>query len=146
LRLVDIHRTRVDYTLDLIPLAMVTRNPTTPLNFIDTFPRRTVEFETRYGIGAAPIGLRAGVQPIDRLFVFASGSLGVLFFEGAVPTAGASSLNFTFDFGGGVEILLTDRLSITGGYKLHHLSNGNLALENPGIDSNVYYFGINLAE
>jgi hypothetical protein len=145
-RLVDIHRVRVDYTLDLIPLAVLTRNPTTTLSVIEAFPRRSLQTETRYGIGAAPIGLRLGVQPTNRLFVFGSGSLGVLFFEGAVPTAGASSFNYTFDFGGGVEILFTERLSITGGYKLHHLSNGNLALENPGVDSNIYYFGVNLAD
>ena len=145
-RLVDVNRTRVDYTLDLIPLAVLTRNPTTTIGVLNAFPTRTLQLESRYAIGAAPIGLRVGIQPLDRLFVFASGSLGVLFFEAAVPTAGASSFNYTFDIGGGVEIVLTERLSITGGYRLHHLSNGNLALENPGVDSNIYYFGVNFAE
>ena len=145
-RVFDAHRARVDYTLDLIPVAVLTRNPTTTIGVLEAFPLRTLQLETRYASGAAPVGLRVGLQPVDRLFVFASGSLGVLFFEAAVPTAGASSFNYTFDFGGGVEIVLSERLSITGGYKLHHLSNGNLALENPGVDSNIYYVGVNFAE
>ncbi len=145
-RLFDVSRARVDYTLDVIPLAVLTRNPTATIGVLESFSTRTLQLESRYGIGTAPIGLRVGLQPVDRLFVFGSGSVGVLFFEAAVPTAGASSFNYTFDLGGGVEILLTERLSITGGYKLHHLSNGNLALENPGVDSNIYYFGVNVAE
>ena len=145
-RLVDISRVRIDYTLDFIPVAMLTRNPTVTPNALERLPARTLQLETRYAIGGAPIGLRMGVQPVERLFVFGSGSVGVLFFEGAVPTAGASSFNYTFDFGGGVEIVVTERLSLTGGYKLHHLSNGDLALENPGVDSNLYYVGLNLAE
>ncbi|MCK5558727.1 MAG: hypothetical protein KAJ01_10125, partial [Candidatus Hydrogenedentes bacterium] len=47
-RLVDVNRARVDYTLDLIPAAVLTRNPTASLSVIEAFPRRTMQLEARY--------------------------------------------------------------------------------------------------
>jgi hypothetical protein len=143
-RLLDYRLFRAEYTVDLIPFAMVTNNPT--YTFGGPFvgrppPKRTTEYETKYGVGAAPIGLRMGIPVFTSLFLFASGSAGFIAFEGAVPTFGASSFNYTFDFGGGLEGSVTDRWLIYGGYKLHHLSNAGSAYENPGIDSNMFYVG-----
>ncbi|MDH3216422.1 MAG: acyloxyacyl hydrolase [Candidatus Krumholzibacteria bacterium] len=143
-RLVDARLLRLDYTLDLIPLAMITNNPRYSIGattFNGMRQRRITDYETEYGIGAAPFGLRVGVPLLTRWFVFASGSAGFLAFEGRVPTYGASYFNFTFDFGGGVEASITNRWGIYAGYKLHHLSNGGRAYENPGIDSNIFYLG-----
>jgi len=141
-QMLDVSWFRMDYMVDLIPLAMVTGNPVTTISSSGFRPTQVAVFETRYGIGASPFGLRLGVQASDRVFLFASGSAGFLIFEDNVPTLRASFFNFTFDFGGGVEALVTERWGIMAGYKLHHLSNGDRAIENPGIDSNMAYLGL----
>lgn len=142
-RFIDQRFVRAEYTVDLIPLAMVNGNPIVVTDAGGRFrPSRTevIGYQTEYGVGAAPFGLKLGV-PVDRVFVFVSGSAGFLAFSGEVPVPGASFFNYTFDFGGGLEFALTEHWGIVGGYKLHHLSNGDQALMNPGIDSNEWYFG-----
>lgn len=134
-----------DYTVDLIPLAIVTNNPVSATKqeyFNGVVVSETTEYGTVYGFGVAPLGLRLRVPASRHLQVFANGSLGLLFFSGEVPTLESRRLNFTFDFGGGVDIPLHNRRIITVGYKFHHLSNGNTAFDNPGLDANLFYFGL----
>jgi len=131
---------RADYTLDVIPFAMVTGNPSSQISFSRTGVSRERVYATHFGAGAAPFGLRMGAA-FERVFVFASGSAGFLVFESPVPTQNAALLNFTFDFGVGIEAVVGERWSLLGGYKLTHLSNGDRGVENPGVDSNMIYFG-----
>lgn len=143
-RLLDRPYVRVDYALDLIPFAMVTGNPRYRFSgaSFNGFRERWISaYETKYGVGIAPIGLMVGVPVSRALCIFGSGSLGVLAFESEVPTPNASATNFTLAFGLGLEVLAGERWSMIFGYKLHHMSNGDRAYENPGIDSNVYYMG-----
>ena len=141
-RIVEVQYFRADYTLDIIPFAMLTGNPNRSLSFFRSQP--VSGSATLYGIGAAPLGLRLGI-PLSkkRVFLFASGSMGFLIFESPAPTIEASAFNYTFDLGGGVEIAVSPGFSLVGGYKLHHFSNADRALENPGVDSNMYYLGVN---
>jgi len=49
--------------------------------------------------------------------------------------------NFTFSWGGGVQIFTSESRSVTIGYRFHHISNANASAINPGIDSNFIYAG-----
>jgi hypothetical protein len=55
--------------------------------------------------------------------------------------SGAARSNFTFDFGGGVDIVRDSRRAITVGYKYEHISNGGRSRINPGVDVQLIYVG-----
>jgi opacity protein-like surface antigen len=98
---------------------------------------------TVFGAGANPLGFQVNfgekkVQP------FANSSIGFLYFNRQVPAPASSQFNFTFNFGGGIELFAASRRSFTVGYKYHHLSNADTGIINPGIDSNVIYVGFSL--
>ena len=90
---------------------------------------------------AAPIGLKLNFRRSHELQPFASGSGGFLYFSKQVPVSGASQFNFTFDFGGGVEIVRDGRRGISIGYKYQHISNGYTAPINPGVDVQMVHVG-----
>lgn len=74
---------------------------------------------------------------------FASGSGGFLYFSKDVPVPGAARFNFTFDFGGGVQIVGNSGRAITIGYK-YHISNGDRSRINPGVDVQMIYGGFSI--
>jgi len=59
-----------------------------------------------------------------------------------VPNALGRSLNFMFDLGAGVRVVLTPTLTLTAGYRYHHLSNGFRGQINPGVDANLFRLGV----
>jgi len=61
-----------------------------------------------------------------------------------VDTAGASALNFLFDFGGGIQFRVRDDRTISFGYKFLHISNADTSAVNPGVDNNVFYAAFSL--
>ena len=65
---------------------------------------------------------------------------GFLYFTEQVPVPESSQFNFTFSFGAGVQAFRGAR-ALTLGYKFHHISNAQTGHYNPGIDSNLFYFG-----
>ncbi len=137
----------LEYTLDFIPVAVVTKNPK-----VDLSSRRVFTGDGRghiatgvspvYGFGIAPVGFKFHLLQGRHARVFISGSGGFLAFEENVPHPDARKLNFTFDFGGGVQILANSHWGVSLGYKLHHLSNANTADVNPGLDASIFYIGI----
>jgi opacity protein-like surface antigen len=70
---------------------------------------------------------------------FLKSSTGFMYLDNPFPDDRGIKLNFVFEVGTGVEILLTDFSSLTLGYKYHHMSNGEIGQVNPGVDSNIIY-------
>jgi hypothetical protein len=133
------------YTLEMIPVAVVTNNPdTTTSRLRDGRIDRRVERSSVYGVGLAPIGLKTYFFPESSTRPFFSASAGFLTFLKAVPVPDARKFNFTFDFGAGIQIATSARTVMTIGYRLHHLSNANTADLNPGLDANIFYFGLSV--
>ncbi len=130
------------YTIDAIPLAIVTNNPgrrtisVTPAKRTSTAVRKAV-----YGVGLAPLGIKLYLVPAKRTIFFMSACAGVLSFLDEVPEPEARKVNFTFELGAGLQVATTSRWALTLGYKLHHLSNANTAFSNPGLDANIFYLG-----
>lgn len=110
-------------------------------------PAFTTEFTitplrlTTYGGGANPIALELHFRPRRRLqpFIFSSG--GFLIFAHEEPLDRTSAFNFSYAFGGGVEIATRPQRAVIVGYKLLHFSNAQLGAMNPGVNTNFLYIG-----
>ena len=101
----------------------------------------TQQANTRFAFGVTPLGLQFNVLRHRKVQPFADIHGGMLVFNHAVPVPNARAFNFTFNFGGGVEIFTSERNSLTIGFKYHHLSNNETAPANPGVDSPMAYIG-----
>lgn len=131
------------YTADVIPVlflsipaeAIPTPPPTAP-------PSTPPESLTAWGIGVRPAGLRLTFRSAKRAQPFIAGSTGWAHFTRSVPSAQGKSLNFMFDVGAGVRVVVTPALVLTVGYRYHHLSNGFRGQINPGVDANLVQLGV----
>lgn len=133
-----------EWTVDAVPAAFVSERRfvanATPSGLFTVETRR----EAVYGAGLSPIGLKFNFRRERRVKPFASATGGFLYFAKQVPLNGSSQFNFTFDFGGGVQIFTRSRRAVTAGYKFQHISNGGTASFNPGLDANVIYAGFSI--
>lgn len=136
-------RVAYEYTVDAVPLTMVSvprfSIRQTGAGLFD-FP---VEKTRKYirGGGISPVGFKINFKRRSRIQPFVSTSGGILYFREPVPVPEATQFNFTFDVGGGLQILTRSRKAFAIGYKFQHISNANGSRVNPGIDSNVLYIG-----
>lgn len=94
--------------------------------------------ESRFGFGFSPFQIDL---PFHRgtHYPFLTSSAGLLITNQAFPNGDGTRLNFLLDAGLGYSFSLPDHQILQLGYKLHHLSNGNTASLNPGIDSHMFF-------
>jgi opacity protein-like surface antigen len=128
------------YTADAIPVARVRVPKGTPPNTHASSIRSvTEEGLSTYGFGLYPLGLRVGFRPSSALRPFVAGHTGLFYLFDAMPDERGRHTNFAVGIGGGVEISLGRRATLTLGYRYHHLSNGFRGRINPGLDANLLY-------
>jgi len=140
------------YTIDVFPLLVLSIPPNTvslppdggELGGPSEAPIQKRGFRT-YGFGASPAGLRLSAPITDRVQPFISGSTGLLYFVRSLPNEWGRHLNFMFDVGAGMEVVLTSDLHLSVGYHYHHLSNGFRGRINPGIDAHLLHLGVALS-
>lgn len=96
------------------------------------------------GLGVSPLGLQLNFFSTRTFQPFINTSAGLMFMDKPFPDNRGKKLNFTFDAGSGVEIMLFPSVSLSIGVKYHHLSNGERGQINPGMDSYFYYTSITL--
>ena len=129
----------VEYVADVLPVAIV---------FQPDLARRVGQSQNTavYSAGVSPIGFRLVFNRQGRLKPFAETTGGFLYSKHAVPLdiPNATRFNFTFDFGGGVQLFTSAHQAVMMGYKFHHLSNAYRSRVNPGLDGNVFYVGLSL--
>ena len=130
------------YTFNATPVAVlsyrdVTRDFGIPVPGSET--RRNV-----FGAGLSPIGFQLYFRPQSRVKPFVNTSGGFIFFKDQVPRLNGAQFNFTYDFGGGVQVFRDARRAFTFGYKYQRLSNGGRALNNPSFDGHVFSFGYSI--
>ena len=132
------------WTIDVVPVAVLSVNRFTvvPTGSGSFTVQRTREHT--YGAGLSPIGLKLNFRRSQTLQPFVNGTAGFLYFSKDVPVAGAARFNFTFDFGGGIDIVRESRRAITVGYKYQHISNGDRSPINPGVDVQLIYVGYSI--
>ena len=95
-----------------------------------------------YGFGVTPAGMQAYVRTSPRVSLFMSTSGGAAWFTRDMPVPDARRLNFLVDLGGGIRVARQKGSAFIAGVKFHHMSNGNLGRQNPGVDGNVVYAGL----
>lgn len=132
------------WALELYPLAVVTNNPTGDRSQPGTggAPAGSDHRAPVIGAGLAPLGLELYYAPHPRVRVMLTSGAGALMFAREVPIPEARRLNFTFDYGIALQFARGDRQSVLIGYRYHHLSNARTAARNPGLDANLFYFGL----
>ncbi|MGH9971842.1 MAG: acyloxyacyl hydrolase [Pyrinomonadaceae bacterium] len=132
-----------EWTIDAVPLAILSNDRFTLVpvgsGFLVQRTRKSV-----YGAGLSPIGLKFNFRRQLRVQPFASSTGGFLYFSEDVPVSGAARFNYTFDFGGGVQIINSARRAFTLGYKFQHISNGDRSPINPGVDVHLIYAGFSI--
>ena len=96
------------------------------------------------GAGLSPVGFQVNFRRRQHVQPFVQASGGFLYFGDPVPDTDGARLNFTTDFGGGVEWKRGARRAWTFGYRYHHVSNSYRVGVNPGFDSNLFYAGFSI--
>lgn len=135
-------RVAFEYTVDVIPAAVVFQPEGSRFTNVGA-DRGSASI---YGAGIAPVGLKLYFRRQKRVKPFVDGSGGFLYFREPVPVniPGATKFNWTFDFGGGIQVSTGERRAITVGYKFHHISNAGRSEINPGLDANLFYVGFSI--
>lgn len=133
-------------TMELIPIAVVERtNADTSTCYKDQVGRQICEYDrsaqVAAGTGAAPVGLKLLFNRAHAVRFYAAGAAGALLFSSDVPVSRSRRLNFTFEYGTGLEMPVNGR-TLSVGYKFYHISNGGSGRVNPGLDANVFYVGL----
>jgi hypothetical protein len=97
-----------------------------------------------YGVGASPVGAQVNFVHYRHVEPFLTSGGGFLYFNHRMFGT-TQQFNFTAQLGGGVQLFTSSRrTAIDLGYKYHHISNANLANQNPGLDSNMLFVGLSL--
>jgi hypothetical protein len=132
------------YTLD-VPLAQMSFPPSQgPGAPAPSGPAQLAERRTITGAGLSPVGFQLNFRRRERVQPFVQASGGFLYFGERVPDSGGAHLNFTTDFGGGVQWKAGARRAWTIGYRYHHVTNEYRVGVHPGFDSNLFYAGFSI--
>lgn len=134
------------YTVDVFPVLRLSASsesidPTSP----DHPPAVREEDVETSGTGVNPAGLRLTFRAAKRIQPFLMGSAGLLYFGQPVPSERGKQVNFVFDVGAGIQAVLSPTLLLSAGYRYYHLSNGFRGRINPGVDANLFYFGVSFS-
>ncbi len=90
------------------------------------------------GEGISPVGFQWNFLPRHKAQPFFISHGGCMHSTRSIPIPQADSFNFTFDFGTGFELYRSHTRSVRAEYRYHHISNHNMANQNPGIDNGLF--------
>jgi hypothetical protein len=97
--------------------------------------------ESILGLGLIPMRLNVPFSSGEN-WTFLTSSAGFLVTESAFPDSRGTRFNYMIELGLGYNISISNNRSLQMGYKLHHFSNGNTGMENPGIDSHMLFINL----
>lgn len=129
---------RVDYVAAIMPVLLLNEPAKYGLNTLALTPER----QFVYGGGIYPTGARFLWRRDKSFRPFLIGQGGILYFQNRVLSPQGAKLNFSGKFGIGAEESLTPRLDLRFGYNDFHISNGDTAPHNPGVDMMYFFAGI----
>ena len=132
------------YEFGVSPLAIFYKNEVKNPYYVSAAATPNVKptiRQTSYGVGVQPVGFRFIFFPNSRLKPFAQANTGVLITNKPIPVPRSRTLNFTGDFGGGLQYHLSRERAVSIGYRYFHISNGNIGgkINNPGYNANIFY-------
>jgi hypothetical protein len=79
----------------------------------------------------------------ERWSLYFEGGCGIAYFSSRVPS-GAAHLNFTPQVGFGCTVQIHEQLRLMTGVRWFHISNGQTASSNPGVDMMSGYIGLTM--
>jgi len=132
----------LQYTFDAVPVALATGtivSRTICPTGVTTFQR-----ETAYGAGITPLGLQLDFANGSKVHPFVHVNGGLLYFNKPVPIEDSGQFAFVGEAGGGVRIFTSERRAVNIGVRFHHLSNGDRAGSNRGLNQFVIYAGFSI--
>ncbi|HVG34739.1 MAG TPA: acyloxyacyl hydrolase [Pyrinomonadaceae bacterium] len=135
----------LQYTLDAIPLAIATGNiaetttVVTPTGTVTTHRR-----ETAYGAGLTPLGLQLDFANSSKVHPFVHVGGGFLVFNKSVPLPDAGQFAYVGEGSAGLRVFTSDRRAWSFGVRLHHISNGNRAGANRGLNEFIFFAGFSI--
>lgn len=131
----------LQYTLDAIPLAVATGNveSSTTVAGVTTFRRGSA-----YGAGVTPLGLQLDFANGSRVKPFIHLNGGLLVFNESVPLPDAGKLALVGETGAGLRIFTSERRAVSLGVRFHHISNGDRAGANRGLNQFIVYAGFSI--
>jgi hypothetical protein len=125
----------VSYTPELIPMVFVSQPvPQAALTTPGLRPQNMTH--SSFGPAFSPGSHR--LQP------FMGGHAVFIYFGRNEPSALAAQSNFIGDGEVGLRIPLKSRKALTMAYRFHHFSNGFMARDNPGVDSQMLFIGFTI--
>lgn len=96
------------------------------------------------GFGITPFGLTIK-KKLNTVFSYRlSSSGGFMLMNKKFPTDKGRKLNFTFEISPEIILETKKSISLSFGYKFHHISNAQTGSENPGLDSNFLFISLTL--
>jgi hypothetical protein len=131
----------LQYTLDAIPLALATGNVESSVTAggVTTFTRGTA-----YGAGVTPLGLQLDFRNGSHVKPFIHLNGGLLVFNNSVPLPDAGKLALVGETGAGLRIFTSERRAVSLGVRFHHISNGDIAGSNRGLNQFIFYAGFSV--
>lgn len=131
----------LQYTFDAVPVAVATGTivSRTTVGGVDVFQR-----ETAYGAGLTPLGLQLDFANGSKVHPFVHVNGGFLYFNKPVPLEDSGQFAFVGEAGGGVRIFTSDKRAVNIGVRFHHISNGDRAGSNRGLNQFVIYAGFSI--
>jgi hypothetical protein len=138
-------RMALQYTLDMIPLAVATGNikqvttTTTSAGTVTTFRRGST-----YGLGVTPLGLQLDFANSSRLKPFIHVNGGLLGFTDDVPLPDSGRLGLIGEAGAGLRVFTSARRAVSLGVRFHHISNGDRSGSNRGLNQFIVYAGFSV--
>jgi hypothetical protein len=131
----------LQYTFDAVPVALTT----------GTIVSRTVtpagtifERETAYGAGITPLGLQLDFANGSKVHPFIHVNGGLLYFNKSMPIEDSGQFAFVGETGGGIRVFTSERRAVNIGVRFHHISNGDRAGSNRGLNQFVIYAGFSI--
>jgi hypothetical protein len=138
-------RMALQYTLDMIPLAVATGNikqvttTTTTAGTVTTFRRGST-----YGLGVTPLGLQLDFANSSRVKPFIHINGGLLGFTDEVPLPDSGRLGLIGEAGAGLRVFTSARRAVSLGVRFHHISNGDRSGSNRGLNQFIVYAGFSV--
>lgn len=133
----------VSYTPELIPMVFFSQPvPQTSLTTPGLRPQNMTH--SSFGASFSPIGFECSI-PNHRLQPFIGSHAGFIYLGRNEPSALAAQFNFTGDGEAGIQIPLKSAKALVMSYRFHHFSNGFMARDNPGVDSQMLFVGFTFA-
>jgi Lipid A 3-O-deacylase (PagL) len=98
-----------------------------------------------------PDAFLAGLKAVGRYHFLSLGRF-VPYLEAVAGAGGTdlkireidSTFTFVLEAGIGASFFVTDRVALSGGYRLHHISNGNTDQPNRGFEAHTGVFGVSV--